>query len=146
MGGGQEINTGEAGISEWIDSLLRKFPGWDVYISPRLNDSEYGAGAVIGKLSKLEPEKVKYRDELHLSVSLRSFRAERVSELVKKVLDLEDAAAKETLKAIGGNYPIVLTRDLKKAKAWLRSRAQGTERYGIVVSSQGSRGRCSLSS
>ena len=64
---------------------------------------------------------------------------ERVSELVKKVLDLEAASAKETLKAIGANYPIVLTRDLQKAKRWLRERAQGTERYGIVVSSQAER-------
>ena len=91
VGGGQEINTGEAGISEWIDSLLRKFPGWDVYISPRLTDSEYGAGSVIAKL-KETPLKVEYKDELHLAVSLRSFRAERVSELVKKVLDLEAAS------------------------------------------------------
>lgn len=138
VGGGQEINTGEAGISEWIDSLLRKFPNWDVYISPRLTDSEYGAGQVISKL-KETPLKVAYKDELHLSVSLRSFRAERVSELVKKVLDLEAGAAKETLKAIGGKYPIVLTRDLQKAKKWLKERAQGTERYGIVVSSQAER-------
>jgi len=139
VGGGQEINTGEAGISEWIDSLLRKFPGWDVYISPRLTDSEYGAGTVIEKLNKLAPDKINYKPELHLAVSLRSFRAERVSELVKKVLDLEAASAKETLKAIGANYPIVLTRDLKKAKDWLKAHAQGTERYGIVVSSQAER-------
>ena len=139
VGGGQEINTGEAGISEWIDSLLRKFPGWDVYISPRLTDSEYGAGTVIEKLSKLEPDKVNYKPELHLAVSLRSFRAERVSELVKDVLDLEAASARDTLRAIGANYPIVLTRDLQKAKAWLKARAQGTERYGIVVSSQAER-------
>ncbi|MDO8804967.1 MAG: DUF2075 domain-containing protein [Elusimicrobiota bacterium] len=138
VGGGQEINTGEAGISEWIDSLLRKFPGWDVHISPRLTDSEYGAGSIITKLNETSL-KVEYKDELHLAVSLRSFRAERVSELVKKVLDLEAASAKETLKAIGTNYPIVLTRDLKKAKDWLKARAQGTERYGIVVSSQAER-------
>ncbi|HAH32237.1 MAG TPA: hypothetical protein DCL44_07990 [Elusimicrobia bacterium] len=138
VGGGQEINTGEAGISEWIDSLLRKFPNWDVYISPRLTDSEYGAGSVIAKL-KETPLKVEYKAELHLAVSLRSFRAERVSELVKKVLDLESASAKETLKAISENYPIVLTRDLQKAKCWLKEHAQGTERYGIVVSSQAER-------
>lgn len=138
VGGGQEINTGEAGISEWIDSLVRKFPGWDVYISPRLTDTEYGAGRVIARL-KGTPLKVEYKDELHLAVSLRSFRAERVSELVKAVLDLEDGAARRTLKAIGGNYPIVLTRDLRKAKRWLKARAQGTERYGIVVSSQAER-------
>ncbi len=44
VGGGQEINTGEAGISEWIESLNRSFPDWHIYISSRLTDSEYGAG------------------------------------------------------------------------------------------------------
>ena len=138
VGGGQEINTGEAGISEWIDSLLRKFPNWDICISPRLTDSEYGAGKVIAKL-KDTTLKVEYKEELHLSVSMRSFRAERVSELVKKILDLEAGPAKDTLQAIGDKYPIVLTRDLQKAKKWLKERAQGTERYGIVVSSQAER-------
>jgi hypothetical protein len=138
VGGGQEINTGEAGISEWIDSLMRKFPGWYVYISPRLTDSEYGAGKVIARLQG-GPLKVEYKEDLHLAVSMRSFRAERVSELVKKVLDLEAAAARRTLQAISGKYPIVLTRDMAKARRWLRERAQGSERYGIVVSSQAER-------
>ena len=44
VGGGQEINTGEAGISEWIESLNRSFPDWHVYVSNRLTDSEYAAG------------------------------------------------------------------------------------------------------
>jgi Schlafen group 3, DNA/RNA helicase domain len=51
VGGGQEINTGEAGISEWIESLNRSFPDWHIYISPRLTDSEYGAGEVLSKLA-----------------------------------------------------------------------------------------------
>ena len=50
VGGGQEINTGEAGISEWIESLNRSFPDWHIYISSRLTDSEYGAGEVLDKL------------------------------------------------------------------------------------------------
>ena len=41
VGGGQEINTGEAGLPEWFDSLRRAFPNWDVYITPQLNDNEY---------------------------------------------------------------------------------------------------------
>jgi hypothetical protein len=80
VGGGQEINTGEAGISEWINALNRSFPNWDVYISPRLTDSEYAAGNAISKI--LTQAKIQYMDELHLSVSMRSFRAEHVSLLV----------------------------------------------------------------
>ena len=137
VGGGQEINTGEAGISEWVESLIRSFPNWHVYISSRLTDSEYGAGNVL-KALKSRPH-VSYQDELHLSVSMRSFRAENVSLLVKQVLDLELSEAQKTLKNVNDKYPIVLTRDFAKAKQWLRNQARGSERYGIVVSSQAER-------
>ena len=79
------------------------------------------------------------KDELHLAVSMRSFRAEHVSLLVKQLLDLEKHEARKTLAQVSAKYPIVLTRDLGKAKRWLREQARGTERYGIVVSSQAER-------
>ena len=137
VGGGQEINTGEAGISEWINSLQTTFKEWDVYISSRLQDSEYNAGETLTKLNARS--NVKYNDALHLSVSMRSFRAENVSLLIKQLLDLDVDEAKKTLQNIKSNYPIVITRDLSKAKRWLKEQARGTERYGIVVSSQAER-------
>lgn len=133
VGGGQEINTGEAGISEWIAALNRSFPNWRVYISDRLTDAEFGAGKALEQLESREH--VHYDARLHLSASMRSFRAERVSQLVKDVLDLNHAAVREGLQSIGERYPIVITRDLARAKAWLRSQARGSERYGMVVSS-----------
>lgn len=137
VGGGQEIHTGEAGISEWIESLNRSFPDWHIYISSRLTDSEYGAGRVLD-LIRSRPHVVT-KDELHLSVSMRSFRAENVSRLVKELLDLEVEAACRTLSELREKYPIVITRDLMKAKRWLRTQARGSERYGVVVSSQAER-------
>jgi hypothetical protein len=137
VGGGQEINTGEAGITEWIDSLNRGFPHWRIYLSPNLTDSEYGAGEVLRTLAT-RPN-VAYRDELHLGVSMRSFRAENVSLLVKQILDLDIEGARKTLENVRAKYPLVITRDLAKAKEWLRGKARGSERYGIVVSSQAER-------
>ena len=137
VGGGQEINTGEAGISEWIKSLERSFGDWDIYISSRLSDSEYSAEEVLKKLESRP--KVEYNDMLHLAVSMRSFRAEHVSLLVKQLLDLNLDEARETLEKIKLNYSIVITRDLSKAKQWLKQKARGSERYGIVVSSQAER-------
>lgn len=137
VGGGQEINTGEAGISEWIESLNRKYPSWHIHISPRLTDSEYGAGHLLQNLS--ERQYVTYNENLHLAVSMRSFRAEDVSLLVKQLLDLEIDRARETLCHVSEKYPIVITRDLSKAKQWLKIQARGSERYGIVVSSQAER-------
>src|SRR5262249_51063386 len=123
VGGGQEINTGEAGISEWIDALNKSFPNWHVYISSRLSDSEYAAGHALDSLRSRAH--VEIRDELHLAVSMRSFRAENVSLLVKQLLDLETDQARATLASVSQQYPIVLTRDLLKAKHWLRERARG---------------------
>lgn len=137
VGGGQEINTGEAGIAEWINALNRAFPAWHIHISSRLTDSEYGAGAILECIS--DRPNVAYRDDLHLSVSMRSFRAEHVSLLVKQLLDLKLDEARETLGKLQHKYPIVITRDVAKAKEWLRAKARGTERYGMVVSSQAER-------
>ena len=137
VGGGQEINRGEAGIGEWIESLMRSFPDWHVHISPQLMDSEYGAGAVLGRLASRRH--VSHDPSLHLAVSMRSFRAENVSLLVKQVLDLDVDDARRTFGRLRDRYPIALTRDLPTAKRWLRSQARGTERYGIMVSSQAER-------
>lgn len=137
VGGGQEINTGEAGIREWLHALGRFYPEWRIYISPHLTDSEYGAGDVLEQLPN--HEKVTFNKSLHLAVSMRSFRAENVSLLVKQLLDLQPEEARKTLAKVKGKYPIVITRDLDKAKAWLKVQARGSERYGIVVSSQAER-------
>src|SRR6266404_50680 len=137
VGGGQEINTGEAGISEWMDSLNRSFSGWHIYISSRLTDSEYAAGHVLEEL-RSRPNVIT-KDELHLGVSMRSFRAEHVSLLIKQLLDLEKEAARETLAKVSEKYPMVITRDLSRGKRWLKEQARGSERYGIVVSSHAER-------
>jgi hypothetical protein len=134
VGGGQEINTGEAGISEWLDAMDKTFPDWFVYISPNLTDSEYTAIEAIEKLDN--QNRVNFDRTLHLSVSMRSFRAEKLSSFVKNLLDIEIEKAKADLLQITEKYPIVLTRDIVKAKKWLKEKARGSERYGIVVSSQ----------
>jgi hypothetical protein len=137
VGGGQEINTGEAGIEEWVNALTRTFGEWHIHISPRLHDSEYGAGRVLEHLESRS--NVFFNEDLHLHVPMRSFRSEHVAALVKNLLDLELNHAQAALKAIGDNYPIVLTRDLSAAKTWLKQQARGSERYGMVVSSQAQR-------
>ncbi|MCD4677359.1 MAG: DUF2075 domain-containing protein [Desulfobacula sp.] len=137
VGGGQEINTGEAGISEWVEALERSFPYWRIYISNRLVDSEYNAKEVLKQIEKRE--NVDFSEELHLAVSMRSFRAENVSLLVKQILDIDILEVEKTFDELKKRYPIVITRDFSKAKKWLKRKARGSERYGIVVSSQAQR-------
>ena len=137
VGGGQEINTGEAGISEWLNAVKSMYQDWDVYISPNLTDSEYSAEKTIKLLA--QKCNVSYKEDLHLAVSMRSFRSEKLSQFVKYFLDINSDKAKELYSQLKDNYPIVVTRDLTKAKQWLKSKARGSERYGIVVSSQADR-------
>ena len=134
VGGGQEINTGEAGISEWINALNGKFRDWKIYMSPNLTDREYDEGKVAERL-KGNPN-VCFDKSLHLAVSMRSFRAESLSKIVHDILELDADSARVEYEQIRERYPIVLTRSLEKAKAWLKEKARGSERYGIVCSSQ----------
>jgi hypothetical protein len=137
VGGGQEINTGEAGIGEWVRAIQRSFSGWHIHISPQLHDSEYGAEEVLGAINRLP--NVHHDQGLHLGISMRSFRAERVSAFVKALLDYEAKEARRLHDEFSSRYPIMLTRNLATAKEWLRQQARGSERYGVVVSSQAQR-------
>ena len=133
VGGGQEINTGEAGLPECFDSLRRAFPHWDVYITPQLNDDEYRRGRSWN--SMLEGLCYFERNELHLSTSIRSFRTPDLAAFVKAVLDTDINEAKKLYQRIKDRYPIVITRDLNSAKAWVRDHCQGNTRYGLLASS-----------
>jgi len=133
IGGGQEINTGEAGLHEWFLSLKRSFPNWNIHISSKLSDFEYTQGAALYNENDLE--RVHLHDDLHLSVSVRSFRSEKVAAFVKAVLDCDSETAKELYSEVQSTYPIHITRDISCAKSWLRSKARGSERYGLLASS-----------
>jgi len=137
VGGGQEINTGEAGISEWINAIKNMYQDWNVYISPNLTDSEYNACETINSIETTG--NVHFNEDLHLAVSMRSFRSERLSQFVKYLLDINIEEAQKLYLEIKEHYPIVITRDITTAKAWLKKMARGSERYGIVVSSQAER-------
>lgn len=136
VGGGQEINTGEAGISEWIKALNDRFQNWKIYISPKLTDKEYAEGQV-NELLK-DNKNVTYSDDLHLAVSLRSFRAEKLSLFVNALLTF-DPKAGEIYKEIKDKYPIVLTRNMEKAKQWLHDKVRGTERTGVLITKESAR-------
>lgn len=133
IGGGQEINTGEAGLPAWFDALRCRFPSWSVFTSNKIVDFEYTRGIPLDELfSGLD---IKVLERLHLAVSLRSFRNERVSEFIKALLDIDRDKAQELILSLRQNYPIMLTRELSTAKQWVRRRARGSERYGLIASS-----------
>jgi len=139
VGGGQEINTGEAGISEWGKALRDKYFNWHVHISPQLL---HGNAVTLGRtLFESIPQNViiEQYDDLHLNVSMRSFRAENLNEWVNALLDNNSKVANDLSKIIGTNYPLLVTRKLEKAKNWLKENLSGNKRIGLLASSGGIR-------
>ncbi len=136
VGGGQEINTGEAGIAEWIKAINEQYRHWEVHISPKLTDAEYAEGKVKELLA--DNPKVTYSECLHLGVSLRSFRAETMSAFVHSLLSFDENAA-SLYQQLKDKYPIVLTRDMAKARRWLRAQARGNDRTGVLVTKEAAR-------
>jgi len=133
VGGGQEINTGEAGLMEWFRALEIHFPHWRVYVSNQITDSEYLMGKEPADL--LTNNRLTIENRLHLAVSVRSYRSEKVSDLIKAILDCDLGTAQQLYKQVDPSYPIKLTRDLPQAREWLRKQARGGERYGLLASS-----------
>ena len=134
IGGGQEINKGEsAGIYGWFDSLRNNYPNWDIYVSDKITDDEYSKGHNFAEMTK--NMNVNIIEDLHLAVSLRSFRSENVSNFVKALLDVDIDIAKRLYEQFNNDYPVFVTRNLYKAKLWVRSQAKGSQRYGLTASS-----------
>lgn len=133
IGGGQEINTGEAGLEEWVSSLKNHFPDWDIHYSSSILEgdnylkSEESRKWLVGNgISEIE---------LHLAVSVRSFRSEQLSNFIHELLNIKIENSQRIYSEIKKSYPIVLTRSLEKAKQWLRKKAKGSERIGLISSS-----------
>lgn len=134
IGGGQEINKGEsAGIYGWFDSLRNNYPNWDIYVSDKITDDEYSKGHNFAEMTK--NMNVNIIEDLHLAVSLRSFRSENVSNFVKALLDVDIDTAKRLYEQFNSDYPVFVSRNLHKAKLWVRSQAKGSQRYGLTASS-----------
>lgn len=132
IGGGQEINDGEGGLPEWFYALRSKFREWEVYVSNNLKE-EYLINNewkdMIGGLN------VKEIEDLHLSISLRSFRTPDLADFIKATLDLDIKTAKQIYEKIKYKYPIRITRDIKLAKEWVKNKSMGSQKYGLLAAS-----------
>jgi Uncharacterized conserved protein (DUF2075) len=135
IGGGQEINTGEAGLEEWLRALRDHFPAWLVYVPDRIDEIGYLPTFTLSELGA----RVTRETSLHLGVSLRSFRSEQLSAGIAALMTGQAASAAAVLAHVLPRFPIVLTRSLELAKAWVRARARGNERFGLLASSGGKR-------
>ena len=136
IGGGQEINTGEAGLEEWLVAIERNYPDWHAHLSDRLTRVDYFGGSHLP--TSLERLDAVLSPALHLATSVRSFRAEVLSDFVGAVVAGEAKLALSLHRELE-NYPLVITRRLEAARDWLRQLARGSERTGLVASSNAMR-------
>jgi len=133
IGGGQEINSGEAGISGWLDALDNKFSNWNVYYSDKLTQKEYAGGVETQRLKNL----ANYHQEssLHLGTSMRSFKAAKLSHMIHHIIANDSIEASKYYQQFKDKFSIKITRNLKQAKQWIRNQARGNETKGLIASS-----------
>ena len=139
VGGGQEINDGEAGLEEWGAALssATRTRRWGICASPEVI---HGGASTAGHRLFANQENahiVNTNDVLHLRTSNRSLRAEKLAQWVNLVLEGDAESAKRI--NVTERFPIFLTRDLKIAKTKLHQEGIGTNRYGLVGSSGAAR-------
>ena len=133
VGGGQEINDGEAGLEEWGRALVKSKRDWVIYASPEvLEGGPSTAGhRLFDEVSSRR--QVTTNPMLHLRTSNRSLRAERLATWVNEVLD--GNADKAASLDVTTKFPIFLSRDLQQIRLKLRQQRIGNTRYGLVGSS-----------
>ncbi|MAE61892.1 MAG: hypothetical protein CMJ49_11120 [Planctomycetaceae bacterium] len=137
IGGGQEINTGEAGLAEWFRVLRASYPGWVVCVSSDLDETVHIDEDTYDNLTNIR--RLERESNLHLAASVRSYRAEAVSSFIEALLDCDVERARDLLAQVLPTFPINLTRNIEDAKGWLRHVARGSERYGLIASSEAQR-------
>ena len=133
VGGGQEINRGEAGLEEWGRAIAASPTKWKVVAS---EEALHGGTSTAGRLL-FPPDVVGCAIEtnhfLHLRTSNRSLRAESLASWVNAVLD-GDVSKAESLK-ITDKFPIFVTRSLKHTRQLLETHSLANSRFGLVGSS-----------
>ena len=138
VGGGQEIFLGEAGLEEWGRSLGERLVDWRAVASPEVL---VGGASVAGHRLFEEgiPANVSFQEEhqAHLDVVVRSHRAQRWAEWVNEFLAGNFTYARTLFPEDSLEFPCFVTRDLDKARAWLRlhSGLDGKERTGLLATS-----------
>ena len=127
VGGGQEINTGEAGLAEWGAALTAR-PGWQAFAAPGVLE----AADPRQLLFATAPAALALDAALHLDVPVRSIRSAAAAPWVEAVL-AGDARAAAAI-AAAEEIPFLVTRSLDALRAGLRARARGLRRAGLVCS------------
>ena len=137
VGLGQDIYDGEVGINEWFKCGIQNYPAWELFYSPEIFEQIEDKNIdreLIEKCSRCH--KV---SELHLKTSIRSFRADKQCQFVDALLDNDPVEAARVYSLISEKYPVYVTRDISKARSWVRNQVRGSQRCGMLACSSAQR-------
>lgn len=137
VGLGQDIYDGEVGINEWFRTGIEDFKDWEMYFSPAIFAQIEDKDIDVDMIKSCE--RCHEMMELHLKTSVRSFRADKQCQFVDSLLDNDPEKAKEVYSFISEKYPVYITRDIKKAKKWVRNQVRGSQRCGVLACSSAQR-------
>jgi hypothetical protein len=137
VGGGQEINDGEAGLEEWGRAIRGAAKKWLIYASPEvINGGSSTAGhKLFDEIAAEQP--ISTNIHLHLRTSNRSLRAENLAKWVNCVIE-GDARAASAIR-ISDRFPLFLSRSLGETRTTLNRQQLGEGRHGLVGSSGAAR-------
>ena len=133
VGLGQDIYDGEVGINGWFDCGINRFPNWELFYSNKIFYQTEDKG--VDKEMILSCNRCHQIEGLHLETAIRSFRADKLNKFVDYLLNNESEKAKSVYNEISKKYPLYVTRDINKAKAWAKSKVRGSQRCGVIASS-----------
>lgn len=129
IGGGQEINTGEAGLAEW-GRVIAADPRWGALAGPGVVEGP----DPLRRLAAGHPPWLRLDPALDLTVPLRTVRDASVAAWVEAVL-AGDASRAAAIAASAPDFPVFLTRELGAMRQGLRRFARGLRRAGLLRSS-----------
>lgn len=128
IGGGQEINTGEAGLAEW-GRVIEANARWRAIAAPRT----IAGDDPTQRLADSRPGWLEFDPDLDLTLPIRSVRGAAASPWVDAVLRGEAGEA-AAIAAEAGGVPFVVARDLDALRDGLRRLGRGLRRAGLVAS------------
>lgn len=132
VGQGQEINKGEAGISEWFKAIENKFSHWNIYADMKSLD-------ITNQFDNL---KIHNEDKLFLYSTIRSLNASNLPNFIEQLLNNNKTKANEILNEFNSEYPLYITRNLDDAKKWIKQKIDKEDeslKYGLLAQSNGLR-------
>jgi hypothetical protein len=131
LGEGQEINTGEAGLTTWLEAIVNR------NLTNKVSWKLSGPRIPLEFLQQREV--FSQSSHLHLQSNERTDNAANISQWTEFFLNGEFERAKN-IRLTFGDFPMFFTRDLETARKWLhKAGIEQSQSTGLIASSKSKR-------